>query len=122
MLLRCEPWLAVTAPEVLEPIMRDLDALNSGAEGRRRVGVRRGLHPAEHGHRGAREATGRTGHSTSHRPTEQQEPYARSTHHLFTSSDEQIDSADSSIQARGLRTGFAHPTGFDHQHGNRFAV
>jgi hypothetical protein len=24
MLLRCEPWLAVTAPEVLEPIMRDL--------------------------------------------------------------------------------------------------
>jgi putative transposase len=55
-------------------------------------------------------ATGRTGHSTSHRPTEQQDRSARPTHHLSTSSDEQIDSADSSTNTasrpedRDLRT------------------
>ena len=35
-------------PEVLEPIMRDLDALNDGDAGRRRLGVRRRAAPAEH--------------------------------------------------------------------------
>ncbi len=40
-------------PEVLDAIMRDLDALNQEMRGRRRVGLRRRAAPAEHGHRGA---------------------------------------------------------------------
>ena len=60
-------------PEVLEPIMRDVDALNAGDQGRRRLGLRRRAAPAEHGHRGA--ARGRRG---AHRPTART-PRARST-------------------------------------------
>ena len=44
-------------PEVLEPIMRDVDAVNAEMRGRGRLGVRRRAAPAEHGHRGAGQRT-----------------------------------------------------------------
>ena len=48
-----QPEGGTPPPEVLEKVMRDVDALNRGAQDRRRVGLRRRPAPLEHGHRGA---------------------------------------------------------------------